>query len=387
MHAYLALSENLEDGLLNVAGFAVKTHVSQHHDGREKESSGVGELLASNIRGGTVDSLEDGALVTNVAGRSQTKTTNETSAHVRKNISVQVGHDKNLVVVRNGIGDHLQAGVVQQLSVELDVGELLGDVAGSAQEKTIRHLHDGGLVDSADLLPANVTGMLEGVAEDALRGIASDKLDALYNTVNNNMLNARVFALGVLTDQDRVDVVVGCLVAGDGSAGADVGEEVEGSSQGQVERDVALANGCCQRALEGDQVPCYAGNGLVGDDRLAVLVQSRGDVDRLPLDWDVGGRVDVLDRLRNLGADTIALDERDAVLAVVALGACELGDLGGICAARGLESSSLAFHVHDSGPLGGKLTSAGAHLERLAWRRHCLAGAAKERAANIATGV
>ncbi len=334
--AYLALCKDLEDSLLNVAGLLGEAHVSQHHDGAEKKRGGIGELLASNVGCGTVDSLEDGAVVTNVSGRSETETTDETSAHVGENVSVQVGHDEDLVVVGDRVGDHLQAGVVQQLGVEFDVGELLGNLAGGAEEETVGHLHDSGLVHSADLLPANIAGVLESVSQNALRSLAGDELDALYNAINHNVLNTGVFSLGVLTDQDRVDVVVGCLVAGDGSAGSDVGEEVEGTAESKVEGDVALADGSRKRALEGDQVLLDAGDGLVGDDRLALLVQARGHVDRLPLDWDIGGRVDVLDRLRNLGTDTITLDESDRVLAIAALLSVELGDLGSVCSGGNL---------------------------------------------------
>lgn len=269
--------------------------MSQHHDGGEKKSSGVGKLLALDIGSGTVDSLEDGALVTNVARWGETKSTDQTSAHVGENVSVQVRHNEDLVVVWNGVGNHLQAGVVEQLGVELDVRELLRDFAGSAEEETVGHLHDGGLVDSADLLPADITGMLESISQDTFGSIAGNELDALDNTIDHNVLNARVFTLGVLTDQDGVNVVVGCLVAGDGSARADVGKEVEGSAEGQVEGDMALANGRSKRAFERNQALCYAGDGLVGDDSLAVSVEARGDVDRLPLDWDVCCRVDVLD--------------------------------------------------------------------------------------------
>jgi hypothetical protein len=146
------------------------------------------------------------------------------------------------------------------------------------------------------------------------------------------MLDARVFSLSVLTDQDGVDVVVGCLVAGDGSAWSDVGEEVEGSAEGQVEGDVTLANGGRERTLKGDQVLLYALDGLVGNDRLAVFVEAGGDVDRLPLDGDLGRGVDILDGLRDLRADTVTLNEGDAVLAVAALGAVEFGDLAGVAA-------------------------------------------------------
>ena len=48
------------------------------------------------------------------------------------------------------------------------------------------------------------------------------------------MFNTRVFSLGVLSDQNRVDVIVRSLVPGDGAAGSDVGKEVEGSAEGEV---------------------------------------------------------------------------------------------------------------------------------------------------------
>jgi len=319
--------------------------VSQHHHGRQKQGGGVGKLLASDIGRGSVDGLEDGALVSDVARGSETKTTDQTSTHIGQNVSVQVGHDQDLVVVGERVGNHLQACVVQQLGVKLNVGEFLGDLTGSAQEETVGHLHDGGLVDSAHLLAADVAGVLEGVAQDALRGFTGDELDALHHAVNHHVLNARVFSLGVLADQDRVDIVIGRLEADNGSAGSHVGEEVEGSAEGQVERDVALADGRCEGTLESDVVLLDAGNGLVGDDRLAVL-EARGHVDGLPLDGHVGGRVNVLDRLRNLRADTVALDERHRELPVVALGALEQRYLlvllgGGVASRLRLDSISM----------------------------------------------
>lgn len=87
----------------------VETHVLKHHDTAEKQGSGVGETLAGNIRSGTVDGLEDGALVTNVTGGGETKTTDQTGAHIGQNITVQVRHDKDLVVVGGRVGDDLQA--------------------------------------------------------------------------------------------------------------------------------------------------------------------------------------------------------------------------------------------------------------------------------------
>jgi hypothetical protein len=56
------------------------------------------------------------------------------------------------------------------------------------------------------------------------------------------VLDSRVLSLSVLTDDDRVNTVVGGLVALDGAARPDVGVEVEGTAEGQVEGDVALSD-------------------------------------------------------------------------------------------------------------------------------------------------
>lgn len=56
------------------------------------------------------------------------------------------------------------------------------------------------------------------------------------------MLDTRIFSLSVLTDEHGVDVVVGSLEALDGYARSDVGEQVEGTAESQVERNVSLSN-------------------------------------------------------------------------------------------------------------------------------------------------
>lgn len=55
-----------------------------------------------------MDSLEDGANITDVGGGGKSETTDKTSAHVRDNVSVQVGHDENHGLVDRRIGDHLR---------------------------------------------------------------------------------------------------------------------------------------------------------------------------------------------------------------------------------------------------------------------------------------
>jgi hypothetical protein len=151
-------------------------------------------------------------------------------------------------------------------------------------------------VDNAEFGLADVLSVLEGEAEDALGCGLGDEFDGLDDAVDHDVLDSTVFSLGVLTDQDSVDVVVGGLVTGNALAGTDVGEKVEGSAEGKVERDVTLADGCSKRTFEGDIVAVDAVDGLIGDDGLAIL-QGRSDIDGLPFDRNVCGGEDVLDGL------------------------------------------------------------------------------------------
>ena len=176
--------------------------------------------------------------------RRQPQTPDQASAHVRQNIPVQIRHDENLVRVRRRIRHDLQAGVVQQLGVELDGRKVLADLARGAEEQAVGHLHDGGLVHGAHLALARLLGVLEGEAQHPLRRLARDQLDRLHHAVDHHVLDARVLALGVLADQNRVDVRVRRLVPRDRFARPHVGEQVEGPTQGEVEGDVTFADGC-----------------------------------------------------------------------------------------------------------------------------------------------
>lgn len=58
----------------------------------------------------------------------------------------------------------------------------------------------------------------------------------------NLVFDARVLALGVLADQNGVDILVRGLETLDGSTGPYIGEEVERPTESQVQRNVTLAN-------------------------------------------------------------------------------------------------------------------------------------------------
>lgn len=84
--------------------------------------------------------------------------------------------------------------------------------------------------------------MIKRVSGHALACFPSNELDGLDYTINNLMLDTRVFALSVLSNEDGVDIIVGGLVALDGCARSNICKEVEGTTQSQVEGYVAFAN-------------------------------------------------------------------------------------------------------------------------------------------------
>lgn len=87
-------------------------------------------------------------------------------------------------------------------------------------------------MNGADLWSTDIFGVLECISQDPLAGSSGDKLDALDNTVNDNMLDTGVFSFGVLSDKDSVDVIVWGFVSFDRTTRADIGEEIEGTAEG-----------------------------------------------------------------------------------------------------------------------------------------------------------
>ena len=159
----------------------------------------------------------------------------------------QVGHDVAVEVLEQqhveagGVEDELHAAVVHDDVVVLDVGEVRGDLRAAVEEQAVRELHDVGLVDGGDPLPAVGPRVVEGELRDPGRGLLGDDLDRLHHARHHHVLEARVEVLGVLADDDEVDVVVPALHPGQRLDRAHVRVEVEGLAQGHVDRGVAAA--------------------------------------------------------------------------------------------------------------------------------------------------
>ena len=312
---FWAGGDGLEDSCFDSVGVVVQAHVSQHHTRGQQQGGWVSQALAGDVRGGTVDGLEDADLLTHVTGGSQAQATDQTGGQVGQDVTVQVWHDHDDLAVGGWVGGQLQGGVVDQLEADLDFRIVLGDLLGALDEQAVGQLHDGGLVDDNDLVSAGGLGVLEGVSDDSLGGLLGDQLDRLDDAGNNDVLDTGVLTLGVFSDQDGVDVVVWGLVADNGLAGSDVGEETERSSQGQVHGLVALTDRGGQGALERNLVLVDRVHGGLRD-RGHTVDQRRGHVDRLPVDRNLGGLVDLHHCVRDFLTDTVTLDQGDVVSAV-----------------------------------------------------------------------
>lgn len=306
----LALGNDVVNSLADAVGVVVKTKVTKHHAAGENEGSWVGLVLALDVETNvTAARLEDGDITSHVAARNDTWTTDKTGTDVGQDTTVKVGHDHDVELLRTG--DTLHGGVVDNHVVGLNSGVLLTDLLDSVAEQTIGKLHDVGLVDAGNLAAVVGQGEREGELGDALRLGTGDDLERLDDAGNRLVLEARVLALGVLTDDAKVDILVAGLVTGDVLDQDNGRVNVELLAEGDVERLVAGAlDGSVEDTLETNLVALQRGDGLA-EELLGVLVASlnTGDVDLLPLDGHVVGLEDGLDRLGDLSTNTVTCDK------------------------------------------------------------------------------
>ena len=284
----------------------VKTNVAQHHGSGQDQSSGVGLVLALDVETDvTASRLEDGDVAAHVASGDDTGAADKTSTNVGQDTSVKVGHHHNIELLRPG--DALHRSVVDNHVVGLERGVVLANLLDGVAEETVGKLHDVGLVDAGNLLA--VVGKRKGKGElgNALRLLAGDDLERLNHAVDRLVLKARVLALGVLTDDTEVDVLVARLVTRDvleeDNRGVDVELLAEGDVEGTVTRPL---DGRVEDTLETQLVALERGNRLA-EELLGVHVArvDTRDVDLLPLNRHIVRLEDFLDRLGDLSTNTV----------------------------------------------------------------------------------
>ena len=324
---YVPISDDLVDGLRDAVGVVVETDVAQHHGGGQDQSSRVGLVLALDVETDvTASGLENGNVAAHVASGNDTRATDKTSTNVGQNTSVQVGHNHDVKLLR--ARDALHRGVVDDHVVGLEGRVVLADLLDGVAEETVSQLHDVGLVDASNLLAVVCERKGESKLGNALRLLAGDDLERLDDAVDRLVLETRVLALGVLTDDAEVDVLVACLVARDVLEEDDRSVDVELLAKSDVEGAVAGAlNGGVEDTLETELVALQRGDGLT-EELLGVDVAgvNTRDIDLLPLNGHVVRLEDLLNRLGDLSTDTVTGNQGDGVLAA------ELGGLEDVLA-------------------------------------------------------
>jgi hypothetical protein len=236
--AGLAVRDNLVDGLRDAVCVVVKTDVSQHHSSGQDKSGGVSLVLTLDVETDvTASRLEDGDVTAHVASRDNTRSTDQTSANVGQDTSVQVRHhhDVELLWPR----DALHGGVVDDHVVGLDRRVVLADLLDGVAEQTVGKLHDVGLVDAGNLLA--IVGERKGKGElgNALRLLARNDLEGLDDSIDRLVLETGVLALGVLTDDAEINVLVARLVARDVLEQDNGSVDIQFLTEGDVEGTVA----------------------------------------------------------------------------------------------------------------------------------------------------
>lgn len=256
----LPLVDNSIDSLHDTVGMLIKTQVAKEHRTRQDHGSRISLILALDIKTDvTATRLENGNVTTDIAAGNNTGPTDERSTDIREDTTVQVRgeHDVELLGTLNS----LHRSVIDDHIVGLQCREVLGGLVESVTEETVGELHDVSLVDTGDLLAVIGEGEAECEFGDALGLGAGDDLEGLDDAADGFVLEAGVLALGVLTDDAQVDILVSGLVAGDALDEDDGGVDVEFLAQSDVEGLVAGSlDGGVEDTLETDLVSLEGGN-------------------------------------------------------------------------------------------------------------------------------
>ena len=324
----LALADHVRDRRLEPVGRLGLVEVAEHQHPREHLRHRVDLVLALVLRGRAVRRLEDRGVLAEVRARRHPEAADHAGGEVGEDVAVQVREHEHVVLLRPL--DELHAHVVHDPVVELDVAVLVRDLARNAQPEAVGELHDVRLVHGRDLAAAVAARVVEGELEDAARagdgdrldrdaGVAPAELPALrFDPVDQLLgvgrallvLDPGVEVLGVLADDDQVDVVEARAHALVGLARPHLRVEVETLAEADVDRAEAAADRRRDRALERRAVLADRVEHLVGQRVAAVLLHHVGaGLLDVPLELDAGRLEHAAGRLGQLRARAVARDQ------------------------------------------------------------------------------
>ena len=216
--------------------------------------------------------LEDGAVRADVAAGRDAEAADEAGGEVADDVAVEVRQHEHVELL--GPLDEAHADRVDEVLPRLDLRVVLRHLAEDLEEEPVGELHDVRLRDARDALAAVLARVLEREADDPLGALTADRLDRDAGAGRDLLrlqlvqlrdhvlrvggarlvLDAGVEVLGVLADDDEVDVVVAGAHALVGLAGPQARVEAELVAQRHVDRAEAGADRRRDRALERDLV-------------------------------------------------------------------------------------------------------------------------------------
>jgi hypothetical protein len=299
-------TNNVVDSLTNPIRVIIQAQMSEEHGARKQHGGRIGLILSLDIEADVSTSgLKHGDIAAHVAAGDDAGPADEGGADVGQDAAVEVGHDHDVELL--GAGDGLHGGVVDDHVVGLEGGEVLGDLLEGVAEETVGQLHDVGLVDARHLLAIVGQGEGEGEFGDAFALGAGDDLERLDHAGDGLVLQARVFAFGILADDAEVDVGVACFVAGDVLDEHDGGVDVEFLSEGDVEGLVARAfDWRVEDAFKTEFVSFEGGDGFLEEFfRVLVARVHARDVHLFPFYWYVVGFENGLDGFGDFSTNAV----------------------------------------------------------------------------------
>ena len=193
-------------------------------------------------------------------------------------------------------------------------GYRLATAARALDEQAVAELHDVGLVDGRDLLPAEPARIVERELGDSRGRLLGDDLQTFDDARDDHVLEAGVQILGVLANDHEVHVLKPARDARQVGDRSQVRKEVERLPDLDVDAGEPATDRRRDRALERDVVPP---NGLHDLDRAAscrFVPRLSGRRRDAPSRWstpDAASTTD--DGVRHLRPDAVAGDEGNRV--------------------------------------------------------------------------
>jgi len=254
--ANMTFVDHIKSGSSDGISDGVESKVPKHHGGAENHSSWVGTVGPHNIlRDVPAAGLEEGVFPADIATRDDTGPANEGSANVGNDSAIKVGHDHDIELGRPR--HELHGGVVDDHVIEGEprVLVLLCNLAESVKEQAVAELHDVGLVHTSDFLAVVFEGKVKGETNNAVCLCTSGDLETFYDARVALVLEARVLALGVLTNDGKIHTLVTGGEARERLAKDDGGVDVKLLTHGNVPGDVTgLGYRGEENAFEADSV-------------------------------------------------------------------------------------------------------------------------------------